>query len=139
MNDITIHVSLGTSLTEREDITAMLRDYNRHFTPNPDWSPLTIEAKHADKVVGGLLGKFGHRWLFVDILVVAEGYRKARLGSRLLEAAEAEARNKNCVGVYLDTYEFQARGFYEKHGYSVFGTQENYPPNYTRFFMQKLF
>jgi hypothetical protein len=39
--------------------------------------------------------------------------------------------------VWLDTYSFQARGFYERLGYTVFGTINDYPPGHSRFFLTK--
>ena len=50
-------------------------------------------------------------------------------------AAEAEAIRLGCVGVWLDTFSFQARGFYEKLGYTLFGTIDDYPPGESRFFL----
>jgi ribosomal protein S18 acetylase RimI-like enzyme len=61
------------------------------------------------------------------------------LGTKLLAQAEAVAREHKCVGIYLDTFSFQARGFYEKHGYGLFGTLENYPDDEKRFFLSKRF
>lgn len=39
--------------------------------------------------------------------------------------------------LYLDTFDFQARPFYERHGYEVFGTLDDYPPGHSRFFLRK--
>ena len=40
------------------------------------------------------------------------------------------------AGAWLDTFSFQARGFYEKLGYEEFGRLD-YPPDHHRHFMQK--
>jgi ribosomal protein S18 acetylase RimI-like enzyme len=53
--------------------------------------------------------------------------------------AEAEAVRRKCVGAWLDTYSFQARGFYERLGYTVLGEIADYPPGHTRYFMKKSF
>jgi hypothetical protein len=37
----------------------------------------------------------------------------------------------------LETHSFQARPFYEKCGYKVFGTLEDYPPGHAKFFLRK--
>ena len=44
---------------------------------------------------------------------------------------------RGCVGARLDTFEFQAPGFYEKLGYTRFGRIDDHPRGYSRFFMQK--
>ena len=56
-----------------------------------------------------------------------------------MDAAEAVARERGCIGARLDTYSFQARGFYEKRGYRVVGTIEDCPPGHARHTMAKRF
>jgi GNAT superfamily N-acetyltransferase len=68
---------------------------------------------------------------------VDDRFRGAGHGSALIEAAEQLARERDCIGVNLDTFEYQARPFYEKLGYTVFGTLEGYPPGYRQFFLAK--
>jgi ribosomal protein S18 acetylase RimI-like enzyme len=60
------------------------------------------------------------------------------VGRQLLTGAEAEAVRRGCLGAWLDTYSFQARGFYERVGYSVFGSIDNYPPGHSRIFLKKV-
>ena len=91
----------------------------------------------AGKVIGGLWGTTGWRWLFVHLFWLPETLRGAGLGRDLLRRAEAEAMARGCGNVWLDTFSFQARGFYEKLGYRVFATLEDYPPGHRRYFMQK--
>jgi hypothetical protein len=39
-----------------------------------------------------------------------------------MDRAEVHARERGCHSAWLDTFSFQARGFYEKLGYDEFGT-----------------
>lgn len=71
--------------------------------------------------IGGLSGQILQRWLYVRLLAVAPQARALGVGRKLMAGAEEEARKRGLVGVYLDTYDFQAPGFYEKLGYSEFG------------------
>ena len=66
-----------------------------------------------------------------------EQARRQQLGRRLVTAMEAEATRRGCHSAYLDTFSYQARPFYEKLGYEVFGTLENYPPGHQRFYMRR--
>ncbi|MGX9964179.1 GNAT family N-acetyltransferase [Roseomonas sp. F4] len=88
-------------------------------------------------VVGGLIGSTGWSWLYIENLVIPAELRGAGWGSKLMGAAEAEARRRGCTGMRLDTYSFQARGFYEKLGFGVVGQIEDCPPGATRFTMTK--
>ena len=54
-----------------------------------------------------------------------------------MEQAEAVAREQGCVGIWLDTFTFQAPGFYRKLGYALFGEIPDYPPGSSRFFLSK--
>ena len=47
--------------------------------------------------------------------------------------AEREAIRRGCRGAWLDTYSFQARGFYERLGYTIFGTIDNIHPDTAAF------
>lgn len=89
------------------------------------------------EVRGGLWGRFYYDWLFIELIFVPEDLRGKDIGSALLAMAEARAAAWGAVGVWLDTFSFQARGFYEKHGYRVFGDITGYPGPHARFFLQK--
>jgi GNAT superfamily N-acetyltransferase len=67
-------------------------------------------------------------WLMIDGLWVAEALRGQGLGRRLLLAAEDLAVRRGCRGSWLGTFDFQARAFYERHGYAVFAELPGFPP-----------
>ena len=89
------------------------------------------------KIIGGLWGNTGFQWLFTQLLLVPESLRGRGLGADLMRRAEAEAVSRGCHGAWLDTFEFQARSFYERIGYECFGQLPDYPPGFSRFFMKK--
>ena len=91
----------------------------------------------AGGTLGGLLGRSYYRWLFVQILVVPDRLRGQGVGTELLDRAEAEARARACVGVWLDTFSFQAPAFYLERGYSVFGEIADHPAPHRRLFLTK--
>jgi GNAT superfamily N-acetyltransferase len=86
--------------------------------------------------IGGLSGSTEYGWLFVELLAVPESLRRQGIGTELMRRAEAEAVARGCHSAWLDTFEFQARGFYERLGYTCFGELKNYPAG-SRFFMSK--
>jgi GNAT superfamily N-acetyltransferase len=87
--------------------------------------------------VGGMSGYAVYDWLFIQLFHVPATLRGKGQGRALMARAEAFARERNCIGIWLDTYSFQARPFYEKLGFTVFGTLEDHPIGGRRFFMQK--
>jgi ribosomal protein S18 acetylase RimI-like enzyme len=89
------------------------------------------------KLMAGLAGMIYYRWLFIDLLWVAEQIRGQGHGKTLLDVAEEEARSRGCQQVWLDTFSFQAPGFYEKSGYTLFGELSHYPPGHRRYFFRK--
>lgn len=52
-------------------------------------------------------------------------------GKKLLEATEDESRAQGCRGVFLTTFSFQARPFYERLGYEVIADVPDYPVGHT--------
>jgi GNAT superfamily N-acetyltransferase len=79
----------------------------------------------------------GYDWLFIELLAVPEQWRGHDYGTALMGEAERIARSRGCVGVWLDTFDFQARGFYEKLGFTLFGTLDDHPVGHRRFFLRK--
>ena len=98
---------------------------------------LSVRRPGEDRPAGGLVGQVFYGWLYVRLLYLPEDLRGRGLGAALLRRAEAEARARGCVGVHLDTFSFQARPFYERQGYTVFGTIEDHPPGHRRHFLMK--
>ena len=121
-------------------ISELLKQFNevRSGLSN-DYLPLTIVLSDpdTDETIGGLVGWTSSSYLFVNLLYLPETVRGMGLGRRLMTQAEEEAVRRGCHGVWLDTFSFQARGFYERLGYSLFGSIDNYPPGHSRFFFKK--
>lgn len=115
-----------------------LAAYNLQFAPPDGNQPLAIFVRDTDgNLVGGFLGNTYWGWLYINILWLDEPVRHRGLGQQLLTMAEAEAVRRGCRHAHLDTLGFQARGFYEKNGYMLFGVLDDLPPGHARYFMKK--
>jgi GNAT superfamily N-acetyltransferase len=122
---------LGTPSEELENkVLAGLRAFNRSQSPlfytkleaKDSAKPLNLFAFDDDgALAGGLLGTSQLSWLKTEILFVEEAHRKYGVGRELMQRAENEARSRGCTQAYVDTMQWQARGFYEKLGYRVAG------------------
>ena len=100
------------------------------------WLPLGIFLREETRIVAGLAGETYCGWLFVRYLWVSDGLRGRGVGRELMARAEARALERGCHSAWLDTFSFQARGFYEKLGYEEFGRLD-YPPDHHKHFMRK--
>ena len=121
-----------------EFVRDRLAMHNVAATGRSDWYPvrLFLRDEHG-AIMGGLLGSIWADWLFVSDLWVDEAARGRRNATRLMDAAEDYARRRGCHSVSLDTHSFQARPFYEKRGYEVFGELDDYPKGHTKFYLRK--
>jgi GNAT superfamily N-acetyltransferase len=98
---------------------------------------ILVQDSATGKTVGGLWGKISYDWLFVELFALPDQFRGQNTGSKILAGAETIARERGCVGVWLDTFEFQAPGFYKKQGYELFATIDDHPRGSHRFFFKK--
>ncbi len=125
-----------------EDVAVLEEGINRFnfdATGFRDVHTITFFARDEQGVIkGGVHGYVWARWLHITHLWVSEDSRQAGLGGRLLEAAEREAAACGATGAFLSTFDFQAPGFYRRHGYEVYGTRPDYPPGHVDYHLRKL-
>lgn len=102
--------------------------------------PLAIWLRdEKGKIKGGLTAETFWGWLSIDDLWLAEELRGGGFGSEMMTLAEGEARSRGCRQAVLKTFDFQARDFYEKHGYRVIGELDDFPPGHKFYWMRKDF
>jgi GNAT superfamily N-acetyltransferase len=120
-------------------IREALRAHNRESSGfSGPWGELVLCLEdEAGVTKGGLTARYGYQWMFIELLIVPKDARGQDLGTELMQQAEQVARDNSLVGIWLDTFAFQARGFYEKLGYSVIGTLPDYPPGHTLYWLAK--
>jgi GNAT superfamily N-acetyltransferase len=134
---VQISVNADATDDERASIIGGLVGYNDTHGAVERYRGLAIVARSGETIIGGLLGHTNWNWLFIRQLWIEEAFRGSGMGSRLLRAAEAEAIARGCAHAHCDTFEFQALPFYQNLGYEIFGQLEDYPPGFTRYFLQK--
>lgn len=134
----TVELVAAPGAAEEQAILDVLSAYNEAMAGPGDHRPLAVVVRDdAGAVVGGLWGATSYRWLFVKYLALPEDRRGGGTGTALMAAAEAEARRRGCIGIWLDTFSFQAEGFYHRLGFSTFGSIADYPPGGARHFLAK--
>lgn len=139
MNNITIRESNGN---ESELVVDRLVNYNLSKIPVTQapsfiWLNRVIENANGE-IIAGINSKM-YCWscLYIDSLWVNDNYRKQGYGSKLLYEIERGAKEHGCYLIHLDTFDFQAKDFYIKHGYKVFGILGDCPKGHKRYYMKK--
>ena len=109
---------------ESKQILKLLLDFNAlhtaHLIERPDLGIL-LRDPDTFEIIGGLYAVDEYNWLFIKYLVVSEALRGQGFGTRLMAEAERVARERECAGIFLDTFDFQAKPFYLKLGFEQFG------------------
>ena len=131
---------------QREDyITNQLVAFNlAHSTALPleEHYPLPLHLYLLDQagtLLGGLVGRTHTipMWFEISVIWIEERLRHQGLGRRLMEQAEYAAYQRGCRYARLASGNFQAPAFYQKLGYTLYGTLENCPPGETVFYFWK--
>ncbi len=120
---------LPSTEQEAELIVNKIVEFNDSRVPFLQKEALILKnyvIKNESEIIAGINACIYH-WgiLFVNVLYVHENYRYKKLGSLLLQKVENEAKKSGATLAHLDTFDFQAKDFYIKQGYNVFGVLEN--------------
>jgi len=112
--------------------------YNVEQTGYDDGTYLTLWVKSpTGERLAGLHGWTWGRSCYIRDLWVHKNLRGQGYGTQLLQAAEQEARARGCQQMVLDSYSFQAPGFYQKLGYEVFAVLEDHPLQHRNYYLRK--
>lgn len=128
---------------DKEYLVEKLVDYNLskvQANQSELFIDLSRKIEKDGKIIAGIIARM-YCWnvVYIDTLWVDSNYRSEKLGTLLLKSVEQQALSNNVYLIHLDTFDFQAKEFYEKQGYEVFGQLDNCPRNHTRYYMKKDF
>ena len=128
---------------DSEYICSKLVQYNLSKVPKTQEKEFEdINIKYIDgenNIIAGCIARM-YCWnvVYIDILWVDELYKNKGFGSQLLNEIEQIAKEKECNLIHLDTFDFQAKDFYLKHGYEIFGVLEGCPKEHCRYYLKKI-
>jgi GNAT superfamily N-acetyltransferase len=127
---------------EAESIDKQLVDFNSSqvpFTQDPHFIKKNYVIKENGEIIAGL-NAIIYCWkiLYIDILFVDERHRDKDLGTNLINQLEKDAKEMGATLAHLDTLDFQAKDFYLKRGYEVFGVLDDCPPGHKRYYLKKV-
>ena len=134
-----MHIRLDNTESQKaQEIENLIRSYNRSKREAAESEPLNLYVEDdSGQLMAGLVAETFGNWLEIEYLFVKEDLRGQGIGSQLLQQAESEAKKRNCRFAFVNTYQFQAPAFYQKHGYKEVFTLKDYPYTGQRHYYQK--
>ena len=128
----------NTESQKSQIIGDLIRSYNLSKREVAESEPLNLYVEDdSGELMAGLVAETFGNWLEIEYLFVKEDLRGQGIGSQLLQRAESEAKKRNCRFAFVNTYQFQAPAFYQKHGYQKVFTLKDYPCTGQRHYYQK--
>lgn len=113
-------------------------DHNDAAAPLHQVQPLASLARDAQgRVIGGAVGRSWGQCCELLQLWVAPEQRLQGLATALMQAFEARATERGCQVFYLETWSFQALGFYQGLGYEVHMAIEGFGPGLVKYSLVK--
>lgn len=133
-----VTLELSASPADTQVVLDGLRAFNVEVIGQPNIQPVTLFVRdESGTVLGGLISEIKWRWLYIAKLWIADALRGQGFGRQLMEQVEEHAWREGCLGIHVDTFEYQALPFYQKLGYEVFGVLDGFPPGYKKFYLKK--
>lgn len=136
MSDVTL-IPVAPAPDEVQYLEDRIYEFNASVTHITDGELLGFFVRARDRIVAGICGNTWGGTCELRQFWVEESQRHRGLGTKLLEAAELEARRRGCTQVVLMTFSFQAPAFYERHGFEVVATLDHHPRGHRNLLMRK--
>ena len=137
MSEVTL-IPVDPTADEVQYLEDRIYEFNCRATDIADGEPLAFFVRERQRIVAGICGNTWGGTCEVRQFWVEQSQRGRGLGTRLLQAAEQEARRRGCTQIVLMTFSFQAPSFYERHGFEVLATIEEHPRGHRNLLMRKV-
>ena len=85
------------------------------------------------KFAGGITICKKMNWIDFDVLFVKEEFRKKKIGTAIINEIFKYCKEEKIDGIHLFTLDFQAKGFYEKMGFTLIAEIKDWPKGITRY------
>lgn len=124
-----------------EEYSKIVEEKNESFIEGKNISKdkieLNVVALDNKEFIGGLYGFIKDDYLYISLAYVEEKFRSRGVASILVNKIEQLAKSYGISNCYLGTCEFQAKPFYEKMGYKVIITMNDYPKGFKEYTLYK--
>ena len=139
MADFMIEESTQEDLDFIDDQMDVYNESQVPYTQSAWAIDINRTMKDADGNIIAVLKSYIYGWkcLYLELFWVKKECRLQGCGSALLAEVERTAIEAGSHLVHLDTFDFQAKDFYLKKGYEVFGVLDDCPPGHKRYYLKK--
>lgn len=118
-------------------LTQKVDEYNKQNNIDQTKSEYNFVALDDDKFAGGVYAVLQEDYMYISLLLVKEEYRKQNLGTKLMKKVEDLTKNIKVENIYLGTASFQAFEFYQKLGYKLVMSWDDYPKGHQVYTLHK--
>ncbi|MGI2328599.1 GNAT family N-acetyltransferase [Planococcus sp. YIM B11945] len=126
---------------DRDFIFSKVVEHNRKSLSAAPASPnekVSFIARDEDEgIIGGITGTCYWQHMHIDFLWVDEAQRGQGIAEQLMGQMEEYARSLKCRLMIVETFSFQAPGFYRKQGFTEAGKIEDHPAGHSFYYFQK--
>lgn len=110
---------------DQTKLEVLLQDYDCKQTNENNNKKINFGYYDDNELIAGISAKIeGYKILYIETLFVNENYRHSGYGKKLIEMMEERAIFEGIKLIRVDTFSWQALGFYKKLGYHIEATLE---------------
>ncbi len=137
-----IELTESASEQDLKSISQGIKTFNQEHLPDdvvfePDTKFAVFARNEHGEIVGGIRANAYWNYCIIELLWLSEEVRGSGVGSQLMAQAELYANEKGFRYIRTESVDFQAKPFYEKLGYRVFGELPDYPKGHTTYCLVK--
>lgn len=137
-----IELTTSPAKQDLQTISLGIQSYNQSYLADKvvyeaDTTFAVFAKDKTDKIIGGIRATAFWNYCIIELLWLAKESRGHGVGSQLMQKAEAFASEKGFEYVRTETIDFQAKPFYQKMGYTVYGELPDCPKGNTTYCLVK--
>ena len=139
MDTTHLRIEAEPAFADMQFLEDRLYEYSAEKTGVDDGQWLAIFLRDDQHTIQAGLG--GWTWCgscYISSVWVHKDLRGQGVGTKLLQAAEQEARRRGSQRIILSSFSFQAPGFYQKLGYKVEHVLYGFPEGYKYYTLIKV-
>lgn len=138
MSHVHIKMESNPTLEDMDFLEERLYNYNVEQTGLDDGQTYAFFMRDDQQEIrAGVAGWMWGGSCYIRSLWVHKEWRGQRVGTKLMQSVEREALARGCQQIVLESFSFQAPGFYQKLGFETFAILEDHPRGHQHHYLRK--